>query len=274
MDRIRDALRQLGGLQSVASFSLLYYNFLAERLADEDAGDRTLRRSFAELVEWEVRYHTALGNLTDADGVSIIGIGDLADKRHAGLCEVVARLSRMSGLSGRREATRQLIVAECFYQTVMYERVVSCLEAAIEAGARDPLVFFSLGYNRYVVAEQVFAATDASTGDHVVVDARGYRRALLEAVTAFEDGLSGGELDAQLYWWIGTCLERAGFANAARKAFREAEQGAEEQALEPTEQTDGSQEPFGEEDAELEMVRRALRRPCRASDIIGDGRPC
>ena len=274
MDRIRHALRQLGGLQSVSSFSRLYYDFVAQRLADEDAGDRTLRRSFADLVEWEVRYHTALGNLTDADGVSIIGIGDLADKRHAGLCEIVARLSRMRGLPGDREATRRLIMAECFYQTVMYERVVSCLEAAIEAGARDPLVFFSLGYNRYVVAEEVFAATDASTGDQVVVDVRSYRRALLEAVTAFEDGLSGGELDPQLYWWIGTCLDRAGFANAARKAFREAEQGAEQQAPEPNEQGGGLQDPLGEEDAELEMVRQALRQPCRASDIIGDERPC
>jgi len=272
MEFIRRRLDDLQRHDSVTAFSGLYCEMIAERLVGGGPGAKALRRLFGLFLDWEAKYHSGLRNLTRGAGVNISSVGALGDRRHVGLQDLASRLEALHTSSSEAEGTRQLILAECRYQMVMYDRGVSCLEAALEAGVDHPIAHFALGYCRYVCAEQTYSAVDASTGEPIVVDARGYRGALLEAVSAFERGLSGGELDSQIYWWIGTCLERAGFSNAARNAFREARR---EETAAPWNTVIGNGvpdecAPWEDTDADLAVLRELLRLPYTAADIVGD----
>ena len=89
-------------------------------------------------------------------------------------------------------------------------------------GADHPLVQFALGYNRFELANQAFTALDPDSGETLVLDEDRYRLACLNAVNAFQQGLTGEAFDGQLHWWIGRVLEAAGFGDAAQASLRQA----------------------------------------------------
>ena len=96
MEFIRRRLDDLKQHDSVTAFSGLYCEMIAERLVDGGLGSKALRRLFGLFVDWEVKYHSGLRNLTRGAGVSISNVGALGDRRHAGLQDLASRLEGMT----------------------------------------------------------------------------------------------------------------------------------------------------------------------------------
>ncbi len=274
IDRIRQRLDQLRAFDSIPGFSRLYYDLIAARIADLPVDDAGVGAVFARYLEHELRFHRTLSALTEDDPISLDDMVSLADKRRIALEEVLDALERLRAGSDAAEATRLLVVAECCYHLDASERVVSYIERAIELGADDPAFHFALGYNRFALAEQAYTALDADTRETVVVDIEGYRAAMLDAVSAFEAGLSGGAMDVHIYRWIGTCLSNAGFDEAADHAFGHA--GADDEPPENWDAESPRRAPRGLEALpaitadEVRKVGELLKGTHTIADIMGD----
>lgn len=276
MDDVRSRLDELGRLETVSAFSQFYCELVAARLDAEGLECAGLERAFATHLERELRYHLRLRNFSEGYRVHVGDRASLEDKRDVALHDTVDVLESMPTAGESLEATRRLMLAECCYHLSLFDRVVAHLEAAIGLGADDPLIHFALGHNRFVLAEQVFTIAEEETGGRFVFDPRNYRATLLEAVSAFERGLTGGVMDRHLYWWIGTCLEQAGFEAAAQDAFSHAdgvtgEPDAADVSLVEGQHSDVTREALPR--ISTEEVRRAgelLKRPYSVTDVLGD----
>jgi len=199
----------------------------------------------------------------------------LAEKRTIALQETVEQLDLADGDDGRCGVCH-LLAAECHYQLDQFDEVVHRLEQAVASGVEEPLVHFALGHNMLTQAERRYTATDEDSDEIIVLDGSAYRSALLKVVSAFERGLTGGPMDADLHWWIGTCLERAGFDSAAAHAFSQAK-GVVADA--DSAQMSAGEDPVPEPEyqgltgtslSEVQRVRELLKRSYTVADILGD----
>ncbi|MDI9583272.1 MAG: hypothetical protein QM473_03560 [Acidobacteriota bacterium] len=288
---IQRLLALLGEFDSVPVFTRLYYELVAARASRQTPEARELADLLVWHLEAEVRFHSLLKGLAGREEIPVTDMLSLADKRRISLQETLDRVDSLKLRNRRHAATAHLIAAECCYHLDSHDRVVAHLERAVQLGVDDPICYFALGYNRYLLAEEAFTTTDVETGRSVVVDESQYRTALLDAVTAFEDGISGGPLDPHLYWWMGTCLEKAGFATAAAHAFEQSNGLQDDDAPLQSEQTEAP-DPGGspgdrrdgatahEESSggnlpaisweEVQQVGELLKRSFTAGEILGE----
>lgn len=220
---IFERLEHLGDYRTVSDFAFAYYGLIADYLSGEGRETEGVRLRMLEFLEVLDRYHAALEQFTSDDHVTLGNIRSVAEKRDIGLRVLLEQLS-VDSARGETEIARLLLCAECYYQLALIDRVVERLELAILCGADHPLVHFALGYNRYDLAIQAFTLYDSSSGERVVDDEDRYRLACLSAVSAFQDGLSGGGMDISLHRWIGHILDVAGFPEAAQKSISRAEE--------------------------------------------------
>ncbi len=262
MDDIRRILDDLESLPSVSAFVQSYRALVAGRLRAHAPADPMLAQAFAAHLQRELQYHRRLRNIACEAGVNGSGAVPLADERAAALSEAVELVEATVPVSTAHEATRRLILAECCYGLYHYDRVVAHLEVATRLGASEPLILFALGYSRYLVARQGASVTDEAGTRAATHTPALFRTALLDAVSAFEAGLRGGPLDPHLYWWMGTCLEQAGFEAAARDAFARSEEFAVATA--------GASEPVPDPLAEAltDLVTAELSEPEQVADLL------
>jgi len=229
---IYERLERIGEYRTVSDFAFGYYGLIADHLSGESRDAEGLRLRMLEFLEVLDRYHRALEQFTSEDEVTLGNVRSVAEKRDIGLRVLLEQLSADSAGSTRGAGSargdtgvgRLLLSAECYYQLALVDRVVERLEAAIVSGADHPLVHFALGYNRYELAIQAFTRYDSLSGQRVVDDDDRYRLACLSAVSAMQDGLTGGSIDSSLHWWVGHILSVAGFAEASRKSFAQADE--------------------------------------------------
>jgi tetratricopeptide (TPR) repeat protein len=213
-----ERLEELASLETVSPFSVAFYRLIL-RLLDEASREEAERLACAALLDVELRYHRELKRLTDESQVSFDDLRSTGEKHRIGLESVQEFARRIGGASGQVAAAAQLVLAECGYHLRRTEQVIAALERAGQLGVDDPLVHFALGYNRYALALESCTGPGEKEGELAVRDPLSFQVQCLRAVGAFEDGLTGDELDAQLYWWIGTVLEAAGLTDAAQDAY-------------------------------------------------------
>ena len=226
-DEVYERLDALGDYETLSSFAFAYYGLIADYLSGEGRAAEGLRMRMVEFLEVIGRYHRALAVFTAEEQVTLGSVRSAAEKRDIGLRVLLEQLN-VEMTRGDAEVGRLLLSAECYYQLALVDRVVDRLEAAVGAGAAEPLVLFALGYNRYELATQLFTEYDRETGQREVDDPDRYRLACLSAVSAFQKGLTGEAFDARLHWWIGQILRAAGFEEAAESSFEKSGQMMEE----------------------------------------------
>jgi len=270
---IFERLERLAAYATVPEFVQAFYELIAEYLVDSGSLDGPVGRYFLEYLRVEDRYHNSLTPL-EADGaLDLASVRDSTEKREIGLLSVLELLIEVHA-TGQAELARVLLSAECYFHLGLTDRVVERLETAITCGADHPLVQFALGYNRFELANEAFTAYDMESGETQVVDEDRYRLACLNAVNAFQQGMTGEEFDGQLHWWIGNVLRAAGFGDAADASLRRA---AEMIGAQYEWDGDDYLAEF-DEDAELEYgpitaeevaaVAEALRRSYLPTDLV------
>lgn len=265
-------LEELANLETVSPFSATFYRLmvgLLQRLPREEAA----RLGCAGMLDVELRYHRELKRLAEQEAVSFDDLRAAGEKHRIGLESVREFARRMSEQEGPGAAVCQLVLAECGYHLRQTEQVVTALERAGQLGLNEPLVHFALGYNRYTLALETCTEAGDKEGEVVVRDPLSFQVQCLRAVSAFEEGLTGGDLDPQLYWWIGTVLEAAGLTDAAQDAYdKSASLFAEAQANPETDDGErvgasGSVAAITEE--EVRQAGEMLKGRFAPSDIIG-----
>ncbi|MFW5867319.1 MAG: hypothetical protein ACOCX2_05855 [Armatimonadota bacterium] len=222
-EEIYDRLERLSRYETVSTFSLSYFDTIAEYIAGDGRAAEGLRLCFVEFLEVMENYHRALDVFACEDQVTLGNVRAAAQRRDIGLRVLLEQLGA-DRTRGRAEAGRLLLSAECYYQLAMIERVVEELERAVAAGADDPMAQFALGYNRYELATRAFTRYDPDTGEREVHDADRFRLACLSAVSSMQDGLTGSDFDGELHWWIGNILRAAGFDEASRVSLEKADE--------------------------------------------------
>lgn len=220
---IYERLYALGDYETVSGFALAYYDTIAEYLSGDSRAAEGLRLRLVEFLEVMERYHRALEVFTVEDQVTLGNVRAAAARRDVGLRALLEQLD-IEKTGGDDEIGRLLLMAECYYQLALVDRVVERLEAAVDAGGDHPLALFALGYNRYELATRAFTRYDSQSGRRVVIDEDRYRLSCLSAVSALQDGLTGSYFDSQMHWWIGNILDAAGFGEAASASFRKADE--------------------------------------------------
>lgn len=279
LGEIYDRFDRLAGYETVSSFGLAYYELIADYLDGESRSAQGLRLCFLEFLEALERYHRALEQFVAADEVTLGNVRSATERRDIAMRVLLEQLGAELA-AGALELGRLLLSAECYHHLGAVESVVDRLEAALEMGADHPLVLFALGYNRYELAMRAFTRYSTETGQREIADEDRFRLACLTAVSAFQDGLTGGGFDGHLHWWIGSVLSAAGFADAARASFDKAESllqgldgwdpemaGAQPRGL--TERAEAALEgPIT--DDEVREAGLLLRRSYDASDLLTD----
>lgn len=213
-----ERLEELATLETVSPFSVAFYRLILRIVADaprEEAG----RLACAALLDVELRYHRELKRLAEMSEVAFADLRSAGEKHRIGLESVGDFTQRVATGVNVIAAASQLVLAECHYHLRHTEQVVAALERAEQLGISDPLVHFALGYNRYALALETYTERGEKEGELTVRDPLSFQVQCLRAVGAFENGLTGDALDAQLYWWIGTVLEAAGLTDAAQDAY-------------------------------------------------------
>lgn len=276
-DAIRSLLSRLAAYESISGFSQIICEAIAGRLEGEAPARLALRSILARHLRAEVLFHGSLAGIADGRHIALDDMAALADRRRIVLRGALDMLDEIGPSDDADLATGHLLAAECWHILEDHGHVVSHLERAIDLGADHPVFHLALGYNRYTLAREAFTSTEAETQESLVLDEPRYRAALLEAVSAFEAGLSGGFMDAQLYWWMGTCLKEAGFAKAGEHALAQARNTAQRfadiSAL--SRQRDAEAQRVAELPPisvdELREVRRRLKRSYSITEVLGDG---
>lgn len=265
-------VEELATLETVSPFSVAFYRLILRMLADaprEEPG----RLACAALLDVELRYHRELKRLAGLPEVGFTDLRSTGEKHRIGLESVGDFAARLTGGSSTTAAASQLVLAECYYHLHRTEKVVAALERAEQLGVDDPLLHFALGYNRYALALETFTERGEKDGELTVRDPLSFQVQCLRAVGAFENGLTGDELDAQLYWWIGTVLEAAGLTDAAQDAYdRASALFAENEQREGEQESAATHDPGSGPAITEEEVRRAgelLKGRFAPSDIMG-----
>jgi tetratricopeptide (TPR) repeat protein len=217
-EAISNRLEELGHLETVSPFSRAFYGLIADLLT-QASPEGNVRLPFVGLLEVELRYHRELEEMAEREAVSIEDLRSVGEKYCIGLESVREFSTRLTEGEGLAAAVRHLVLAECNYHLHRTEAVVAALERAVQLGIRQPLTQFALGYNRYLLALEAYTEPGEKEGERLVRDPLSFQVQCLQAAGAFEEGLTGRELDAELYWWIGNVLEAAGLTEAAQDAY-------------------------------------------------------
>lgn len=215
---IRSRLDELDELETVTDFCRSFYGLMAHLLISLEP-EETVRLALAGLLEVELRYHQQLHQLTQRESLSVDDLQAAGERHRIGLESVREFASRLEEPEVPGGVLRTLVMAECSYHLGRTDEVVEALEQATELGLEHPLVQFALGYNQYMLALETCTHPTGRDEEVVLHDPDGFQLLCLRAVAALERGLAGGELDAQLYWWMGVILTAAGLTEAARDAY-------------------------------------------------------
>lgn len=264
-------LRRLGQLATLPEPTRLLLEFLSRRLALEPAAVPLLADLLGRFIALEGRYQAAVGNFASSDAVTSDTVGEIAEVRGAWLAKArrdLGRLCDAGGLGDSQGALAHLLFAPVCSALGDVQAAAQALRHALGAGLDDPAVHYALGAALLELAQQKPPAEILSLPlDPSRPPRESSREALLEAVSALEGGLTGGPLDARLYQTMSVCLERAGFAAAARDARASA------RAV-----TNG--DPAHDTNAPLGTLREAdlaayLRSPSALGDLLqgADDRP-
>ena len=245
-----DELKELG---IVPPFSIALYGLMAEMLAPVSAKE-AVRMAFAGLLDVELKYCREMCELESRPAVTEQDLCSVAEKRRIGLLGVWEYNGTVRSEGGLPAAVRLLVSAECNFHLRRLENVIDDLERVIQLGVKHPLVSFALGYNRYVLGLQ-FCTNHNDEDELVVTEPLHFQVQCLQAAAAFEDGL-GGDMDPELYWWIGTVLEAAGLLDAAQDAFERASASDESLIDDDIEEEHGYSYADGNSGITEEEVRR------------------
>ncbi len=278
-------LERLSSLEQFDTYSTFSYAF-GQLMAvwTTEAGEQAvpMRRLLTDFLDNEIRYHGALAALEERESAGYQDLRSIADKRRIALEDVAESLEGTVSLEGRAEVVRHLLLAECLHHLHQIPQVVRELETAVEAGGRHPLVYFALGYNRFIIAAELHrqqVAGDRELDEEIV------RGAALSAVEAFQEGLSGEVFDAQLHFWAGQALKLARLDREARAAVETAlriDPGilarvigvAEDELAEGDEETEEAEEAVSDEGPitreEAEEAQEMFRRSWRPEDLLNE----
>lgn len=215
---IAERLSQLRELDTVSEFCHVFYGLIA-RLAEETEAQASVRLALAGLLDVELRYHQQLHQLAAQDDMLLPDVQAAAERHRIGLESIREFATKISRPEALAAAVKDLVLAECNYHLGNTAEVVRALERVAHGGLNHPLVQFALGYNRYVLALETCTDLGSQDGSVLLRDGDGFQVLCLQAVSALEDGLSGGEFDSQLYWWMGVILSAAGLTEAATDAY-------------------------------------------------------
>lgn len=239
-----EQLYQLAALDSVPEFMRHFYGLLVEEA--EEAEDPSGQELTLRLLEIEARYYRQRQALAAEAAPAGTKADAIAEKRNIALELLYEEIRAPGSLPGSTaEITPQLIMAECCYHLGRHGALVAHLEQAIAAGAVDPLIYFALGYARFMLAMDSFVRLELPGAEFVVVHQETVEQLCRAAVTAFEGALTGSSQDREVLWWIGRALLTAGFVGEAEEVLAQV----------------GRREPDEEEDTESEEMKRdeALR---------------
>jgi len=267
---IRQRLAELGAYSTFAPFSRSYYGLIAEfvNAISEYSG---VRIALAELLDVELRHHRDMALLADRSFLALADLQGLSERHRIGLETVLELAEKVPATGIFPAAACKLILAQCYYHLRQMDEVVEALEDVVALGVHQPLVQFALGYSRYVLALEGCSHGSHFAGDVTVPDGPGFQMRCLHAVGALEDGLSGGEFDIQLYWWMGVILEAAGLTEAAQDAY---DKSASLMELESDgEDTEILSELFESEaisEAEVRVAARLLKGRFHPADLWGE----
>jgi tetratricopeptide (TPR) repeat protein len=244
--------------------------------------------ALVELVRNELRYRHQLEAMVASPKLELGTLRSLYDEYRAALEQNLDQLTHALATSNPQRAARALALAGCQINLGHVEEALACAEGALEAGVNEALLHLVLGALRYQEVLRRFGPR-RQLGER---EALRFQLACLWVVSALEKGL-GGELDSQLYWWIGTVLESAGFEQAAREAYAKAqaaevddEEGQEDEEEEDWQEGDTGVAPAGSsgwaEDqpgglpaisaVEEELVREALKYPRYVRELLDAAR--
>lgn len=279
-ESIWDYLRKLNEIPTPSPFSQAFSQLMAQ-YATKSAGAKVSRKLISTFLNREIRYYRQVEQFRHKETPTVADLRSVAGKRRIALCDLIDRANQAGSETTEGEIARQLLLAECYHHIEKPEKVVAHLERALEDGADDPLVYFALGYNRLHLAMESFGPT-LTHPEAIAPDEQISMQAIcLEAVSAFENALTGTESDGQVYYWIGRALEAAGFDEAAAEAFdkvEEFEYNEEEDRGSLSEEISGfsdqtepdavSQEPITE--VEIEQFGELLQEPIDISALWPD----
>ncbi len=256
-------LREFSHMPTPSPFSQVFYEVIAEYATDSAAAEAS-RELLSRFLDREVFYYRQIERLRSKEDVTIADLESLAGKRSIALYDVIEEATDADSQTTNGEIARQLLLAECYYHVEEPEKVVAHLELALADGADDSIVHFALGYNRYRLAIESFGTTirgaaEASAHQHAL-----FQKACLQAVSAFQNALTGADNDSEIYQWIARVLQTAGFDEAAARALDRADD------LGLVESDDGEREypdPGPITEAEIQQVREFFKRSHRLSDL-------
>lgn len=268
-EAIRVRLDELDDLPTVNDFCRAYYALLGQLVAQVPT-EEAVRLVFAGLLDIELRHHRTLQRLISQDALELTEMTTTSEERRVGLESILEFASRLRPPDPAAEGLRELVIAECHYHLHQTQGCVEALERAIEVGVRVPLVQFALGYNRYVAALETCSQVPEGGSEPQIVDPLSFQLLCLQAVSALEDGLCGGEMDGHLYWWIGNILDAVGLTDAAADAYDKAaalyaDEGPEENMASLAE---GAQSEFEISEAEVRQAVEWLKGRFNAADIL------
>lgn len=217
-EAIETRLDELDACVTVTPFSHAFYRLIADMASMAD-GEDAVRLALMGLLDVELRHHRQLQQMAERQVVSLGDLQDAADKHRIGIAAVLRFAQGLPETQVMATAAGKLIAAQCEYYLRHTHAVVEALEDVLGLGVDQPLIQFALGYSRYVLAVETYGQPGRGDLDLRVHDTLEYQLQCLRAVSALEDGLSGGDFDIQLCWWIGVILEAAGLTEAARDAY-------------------------------------------------------
>jgi tetratricopeptide (TPR) repeat protein len=199
---------------------------LCQLIAEYATGDddtHSMPQLLAKFLSRELRYHRQVQELPDREMLRAADLKSLAGKRGIALRDMIEQAESTAVETHSGEIARQLLLAECYQHIQQPDKVVAHLETAVEDGAEDPVVYFALGYNRYRLAIESFAEVPPIAEHNSGVQIVSFQRACLQAVSAFENALTGHQSDGEVYEWIARVLKAAGFEDTADEAFDKAD---------------------------------------------------
>ncbi len=209
-------------MSAPSSLSQALCQLIAE-YATVEADSQRIPQLVTEFLDREVRYHRQVNKLHARKALTTEDLKSLAGKRSIAIQDTIEQAKGATVEKGAGEIARQLLIAECYQQIQEPDKVVAHLEKALADGADEPLIHFALGYNRFHLALESFGPmvelADDSTNNALLT----FQMACLQAVSAFENALTGQASDSEVYEWIGQVLETAGFGEAAGQAFDKAD---------------------------------------------------
>jgi len=200
---------------ATSSLSQALWQLIAE-YATVEPDNKRMPELVSEFLDREVRYHRRIGKLRSNEAPTSDDFKSLMGKRSIAIQDVIEQAKVVTVGTGTGEIARQLLLAECYQQVQEPDKVIAHLEKALADGADEPLIYFALGYNRFHLALEGFSPVADS-------DLLTFQMACLQAVSAFENALTGQAGDSEVYEWLGRVLETAGFEEAARQAFDNAD---------------------------------------------------